>query len=123
MKIKTNITEEGEVDIELPFFRKDESFVSDRYLAVLDEKTQVSIFSNELLINIAIDEPSESNSKIYEAYAKWKPISEAEFLAIHEKTLQSLSLRPQLSALEKEIEQEMKDHDDLKDINAFNGAS
>jgi len=117
MKIKTNITEEREAEVQLPFFRKDNSFLSDKYIAVLDEKTQVSIFFNDYRTSIAIEIPSTEDAELYRAYTKWQHVGEEEFLAIHEKTLQSMSLTPQLSELEKEIEQEMKDHDDLKNIN------
>lgn len=115
MKIKTSITEQIEMDITLPFFRKDNSYSSEKYIAVLDEKTQITVFHNELRSHISLDVPSTNDSDLAKAYKTWEEVSEGEFLAFHEKILKSLSLTPQLC--EKEFTQEFKDHDDLKDVN------
>lgn len=107
MKIKTTKSEDVEIDVTLPFFRKNPNFISDNYIGVLDEKTMVYMFTNEASTNVAHRLVEDNKKEIVEAFTNWTPISEEEFLSIHAKLLKSLSLIPEL----------MINMDDLKDIN------
>lgn len=93
MKIKTNITEEREVDIEIPFFRKDDSICL-KMLAVINENTVISIFDGGDRTVLVADTVGSNKREILEAYTTWKEIPEDEFLQKHAATLKSLSLFP-----------------------------
>jgi hypothetical protein len=107
MQIKTNITEEREVDIEIPFFRKDQNSSCISLLAVLNEATVTTIFQAALRTNVTVDHPKNYSSDIVNAYSKWEPITELEFLAAHTTALKSMSLIPELVK------------DDLKEVSVF----
>lgn len=116
MKLKTTISEEREIDIELPFFRKDPTLSSIlKLFAVLDEKTVVTVFNGCGRTAVTVDDTSGSNRDLLEAYQTWLPISEDEFLTIHKTALKSLSLTPILCEIDQEIEDELN-RDDIKDI-------
>lgn len=116
MKILTKITEEREIDIELPFFRKDPQSSCIKYLAVLDEKTIISLFDSDERTSLSVDIIEREGKDVYEAYRKWTVVSEEEFLQAHETALKSLSLRPELCEIDREIELEINSKDDIKDV-------
>lgn len=122
MKIKTNITDEREVDITLPMFKKEQRVFegqSHNYFAVLPDGTVIDIFdSGDLLLIKHWTADRLANDIINRL--KWEDITEGEFLSAHKSALESLSLEPQLCETDKEIEAEFasKNHnpDDLKDV-------
>lgn len=116
MKLKTTISEEREIDIELPFFRKDPTLSSIlKLFAVLDEKTVVTVFNGCGRTAVTVDDTSGSNRDLLEAYQTWLPISEDEFLTLHKSALKSLSLTPVLCEIDQEIEDELN-RDDISDV-------
>ena len=120
MKIKTNFTEEREIEIELPLFRKEKrtyDTAGHNYFAVLPDETTIDIYISDDLIIVRHWTAEKSASDIAKRKDTWDEVSEEEFLSAHQGVLASLSLVPQLSVTEKEIEKEMKDYDDLKEIN------
>ena len=117
MKLKTTISEEREINIELPFFRKQDNLSNIlKLFAVLDEKTVVTVFNGCGRTAVTVDDTSGSNRDLLEAYQTWLPISEDEFLTLHQTALKSLSLTPVLCEIDREIEQELSQKDDLKNI-------
>lgn len=108
MKLKTKVTKETEVDIEIPFFRKDAESSGLSYLAVIEETHVVTFYDNEQSGHTIVTTSPQwvKESDILHAYYNWKPVSEEEFLTAHENALKSLSLKPMLS-----------DSNDLKGIN------
>jgi hypothetical protein len=119
MKIKTKIIEEREANIELPIFRKEFGFGSTSYIAIIEESHVISIYDNKesghTTVTVAPFWIKESD--VFTALTNWQEITEEEFLEAHETALKSLSLRPELSEVDREIEKELAEKDDLKDIN------
>lgn len=96
MKITTTVTQEREMDINLPFFRKDNRSNCLSLYAVLDEKTEITIFQGGARYNISTDDPKRYTKEMVEKYLSWEEITEEEFLHVHAEMLKSLSLQPQL---------------------------
>ena len=118
MKIKTKIIEERETEIELPIFRKEFGFGSTSYIAMIEETHVISIYDNKesghTTLTIAPFWVKESD--VFTALQKWEDISEQEFLQAHESALKSLSLRPELCEVDREIELELNSKDDIKNV-------
>lgn len=116
MKIKTSITQSTEVEVTLPFFRKyTESDGWTYIIGIFNESQSVKITTYRLkYTNITHTEPMHISSEIPKAM-EWEEISEEQFLEEHETALRSLSLVPQLTETDKEIEDELN-RDDLKDV-------
>ena len=115
MKIKTKITEEREMDVELPFFRKDPTSSCIKYMAAINEKTIIHLFDSDERTSLSVDIIEREGRDVSEAYNKWTIVSEEEFLQAHESALKSLSLTPVLCEIDQEIEDELN-RDDIKDI-------
>jgi hypothetical protein len=115
MKIKTSITQEREIEVDLPFFRKDPNSSCTKYIAAINEKTIISLFDSDERTSLSVDIIERESRDISEAYNKWAIVSEEEFLQAHETALKSLSLRPVLCEIDQEIEDELN-LDDIKDI-------
>lgn len=97
MKIKTTVIEEKEIDIQIPFFRKDHTSPCLKLYAVLDSNTVVTVFQGGDRTSISNDALEERlNEDIAQAYAKWQPITEDEFFTHFNEAMKSLSLQPQL---------------------------
>ena len=83
MKLKTNITEEREIDIQLPIFRKViNSTASVEYLAVIEESHVISIYDNQdsKHTRISVTPMWLSTGDVLTALNKWQEIDEYEFL-------------------------------------------
>lgn len=99
MKLKTNYTEEREVEIVLPFFRMQKSSYDNgwiEYRGVLPDETYVNIFTTTDHSTIRHIKAERAESEIMNSYKQWPEISESEFLEAHQKSLDSLSLVPKL---------------------------
>lgn len=98
MKVKTTVTLEREIDIHIPFFRRDLTSSCIWLFAVLDDRTVVSIFRGGERVAISNDALNKfSDNDIADKYQNWSPISEKYFLTAHADALKSLSLEPQLT--------------------------
>lgn len=99
MKLKTNYTEEREVEIVLPFFRMQKSNYDNgwvEYRGVLPDETYVNIFNTTDHSTIRHLKADRAESEVLSSYKTWQEITEAEFLEAHQKALDSLSLVPKL---------------------------
>lgn len=100
IKIKVEKKEVTEKVIEIPvpcFFRcKSET----DYLAVLDEKTLVTIFTMDDLTIIKNQDYTQSPSamnEIHSAYLNFHSCTETEFLEKYDAVIESISLHPKLA--------------------------
>lgn len=96
MKIKTTVTQERELDIQLPFFRRDKNSTCLKLFAVINEKTVISVFDGAGRTSVYVDAFESSTYDIADKYQNWQPITEQQFLMAHSEALKSLSLEPQL---------------------------
>ena len=104
MKILTTITEDREIEIDLPFLKKHITSTIQQYIAVMPDETLIdlSVSDNLTILKHARVEGKERDLL---AAMKWVDMTEDEFLAIHATALKNLSLVPVLH-----------DPDDIKDI-------
>lgn len=116
MQITTQVTTEQTVEIELPLFFKHRDRTE--YLGVLNEQTVIKILETNGYKSISNGGSSIYTSEIKEAHNKWSKISEQEFLAAHALFLRSLSLKPKLHEIDREIEKELG-RDDIIDLGVF----
>lgn len=108
MQIKFKKEIDQEIEVKLPFFRQHVAYGDNfKVFAVLDEKTVISLFDSDDRTSIAIDIPERYKSEIKEAYFEFNEISEEHFLRVYNKALGKLSLTPQLSEIDQEIENEL----------------
>lgn len=101
MQIKTNVTTERVANVNIPSFWMYESSSGSirEYIAVLDEKTAVKLFTSDNYSHVAHTTPGGASKEIVDAsdgLGGMKPIGEEQFLAAHRETLRSLSLDPVL---------------------------
>lgn len=94
--IETTQTHKHEVKIPVPSFWKNPNH--NQYLAVLDEKTAVSIYSNSDgdYISIQHTTPQDSKSKIIEARNDWTLASEQEFFNAYDDFREATRLTPMI---------------------------
>lgn len=118
MKIKTNITETREVDIELPVFRKEIGYGSTSYLAVIEASHVHTIYSNKEAGHTTVTtcEFWIKETDVVKAVNTWEEVTEEEFLEAHETALKSLSLRPVLCEIDREIEDELNNKNDIENV-------
>lgn len=118
MKIKTSITQEREIEITLPIFRKQINTASIEYIGVIEESHGIKMYINEDAghTQISVTPMWLLKSDVVKAVNDWQEVDEYEFLQAHEDALQSLSLAPKLSIVDQEIEKELSQKDDLKNI-------
>lgn len=105
MKLETTVTEKYEIEIPTPSFYKDNSCsksINDMR-GILDEKTYCQIWESEARTCVVNADVSMMKSEIVEAFKKWQPISEEEFIAAYDRALHFLSLTPELSKESKLI--------------------
>lgn len=103
MTIKT--TKQIEQEVEIPCFYKDPRW--EDYVAVLDAKTAVKVFSLNQRVCVTHDSPENLSSDVSNAVNNWTPVSELEFMSVHRDALDSMSLDPKLcvgNIYDKEIE-------------------
>lgn len=95
MKLLIEQTTHTEIEIEIPCFF---SLGSDM-LAVLDEKTLVTVFHMGRMTIVKNCDWSDSyhNKKEIAAAQSWPRISELEFFEAYDKALESISLQPKAS--------------------------
>lgn len=91
--IEKTVTEE--IQIAIPCFWKRED--NKRFVSVVDDKTAVSMLLLENYTAIAHGTPEELKSAIKDAYESLDLCSEEEFLNAYNKTVRSISLKPELS--------------------------
>lgn len=97
MKAITTVTEQREIDLQIPFFRRDQNSCCLYIVAVLDEKTEVTIFQGGGRTNVSVDEINTYPTSIaVNAYLNWEPMTEEQFLHVHSEALKSMSLEPSL---------------------------
>jgi len=112
IKITTKQTSEHEIEITLPFFRKQVTSASIfEYIAMLSEGWVHKAFSSDSSQSVTVRPLSTEKEDVIRAYnedCKWEPISEEEFLTAYNDIISSLSLKPTLVYAVSA--------DDLKDI-------
>jgi hypothetical protein len=118
MKLKTNITEEREIDITLPIFRKEDYNGCLSYIAVIEESHAIKLYINDKAghVQVLLTPMWLMTTDVMKAVQSWQEVTEEEFLNAHDKALQSLSLAPVLCEIDQEIENELTDNNDLKDV-------
>lgn len=94
MTIKTTVTQEREVDIDLPFFRRDNTSSCLWVFAILNDHTAVSIFDGGGRTCVSVEPLNPSRNEVADKYLNWDPITEEQFLKFHSDALKSLSLEP-----------------------------
>lgn len=88
----------SDTQINLPFFRKRISHGMTEYLAMITEGFTLEVTTSDTVLGV-FTWPSTLDSKqpqIVQAYEIWEKISENEFLTVHAKALEDLSLRPKM---------------------------
>lgn len=110
MLIKTKQTTEHEVEINIPFFRKQVEHGMTSYFAMLTEGYVNKAHSTDESQSVAVSPKWINEDDIVKAYkmlGNWVEISENEFLRGYKEIISSLSLEPTL----------VRNQDDLKNIN------
>jgi hypothetical protein len=72
--------------------------VCKEYIAVLDEKTAITVFQSNDLMIIEHTTPERISHRIIKAHESWEEIPDGNFLDAYEKALASISLKPALAA-------------------------
>lgn len=98
MKITTttSVTSRQQIEIELPFFRRDHTSPCVKLLGAINENTVVAIFDGGGHSSVSTSTFEGTKREAVDSYMNWEVISEEEFLHVHAEMLKSLSLQPQL---------------------------
>lgn len=97
MTIKITKTTEKNIDIKLPFFRRDPDSMGVSLFAVLDENTAINLYRSDHRTCIENDEIKDRGwieKNVAERFQTWEPITEQEFMTAYSDALKSLSLEP-----------------------------
>lgn len=107
--IKAPISPETkDVELALPFYRKDKTGSITEYFGAINEDTFINFYVAGTLTLVSVSTRSLiKDDKISNVFQQWETIDEEEFLEAHAKALASMSLVPQLA----------EGADDLKGIN------
>ena len=94
MELKVKKEVEETVNIDLPVFFKAKN--EQRYIGILNEDQVISFSQSKGLANYSNGDLWLFKSNIKEAINEWEPITEEQFLLIHQDFLNMQSLSPQL---------------------------
>jgi hypothetical protein len=104
MKIETTQTNKQEIEIPVPSFYKDAgcSETINHMRGIIDNKTVADVWESPQRTNVSNGDTNLYSSEIVEAFLKWKPVTELEFMTAYNRALHSMSLTPELSEFGKE---------------------
>jgi predicted nucleic acid-binding protein len=92
--MKVSIPTKQEMELTPPLFWKDPTWVSDRYIGFLDDKTAVKLYVNDEFISITNNTPEKMLDEIIIAQTEWSPVDESEFMMVYNEAHDSIRLTP-----------------------------